>query len=53
MAKKKKEHQIFDNMLAQKKGIPFPMGNSSRGNAKGAARPSAAPQQKTFMRKTP
>lgn len=52
MAKKKKEHQVFDNMLTQKKGIPFP-GVNNRSTGKGAVKTSAAPQQKTFMRKTP
>lgn len=51
MAKKKKEHMVFDNMFAQKKGIPFDkMNKAGKG---GQAKTSAGAPQKTFSRRIP
>lgn len=54
MAKKKKEHIVFDNMAAPKKGIPFGKVNQSMPQAgRYNSRMQAVRPQKTFNRRTP
>ncbi len=48
MAKKKKEHVVFDNMLAPKKAMPFAQTNKMTG---GKSISKVSP--KSFNRRTP
>lgn len=53
MGKKKKEHVVFDNMLTQKKGIPFGKVNQDFGGKGSKNNMMNRSVSKTFNRKTP